>query len=545
MYKLLLIILLLPSLLSAESLLQISVPVENRVFFQFDTYPKAATSSLSEDKKQIILKIPGTDYRGSKNTFVGKGKISSIDISYQDNTTNIYINLNEQSGYTIAPLKSVNICAVETFNWSKIDKQEDIYRNALLAYESGLTNVALEDLSKSNYKNSQDILTDILFKTKEYDAAVKSAFKAYNLSNMPVHLAVLVEIARNLDDTTKTNAFLLQMRSITGLDSIVLNKSYKLSIKTLDNQYNDELDSLKLNTDSGTKNNEHIIADKRFKNIFPSDSTIVADTSFSKSLIFKDFYGFPWWTEYILYVLLTGALLVVYLYLRWRNKQLLALKEFSEKKRKIDDRKEKAKKYHKESTEVEEEIEKGLAERKQKQEHKTGIQKDDTKSEPNITETEQPKKNKTKFSAEMLRAKQAYSEGAQSITDQKKVKNIKQESKENIIPTREKRANKIEQIIDAIRSNSKVSPLEDKHISSDYSGLPAKMQLAMKITEEEMKEKNKQLSKLENLTDEELETIARELGTGKASIETKKNVQDLLGSKEAIDELAKKFNKRE
>ncbi len=543
MYKLLLIILLIPTLSSAESLLQISVPMANRVFFQFDTYPKDATSSLSEDKKQIILKIPGTDYKGSKNTFVGKGKISSIDISYQDNTTNIYINLNEQSGYTIAPLKSVNICAVETFNWSKIDKQEDIYRNSLLAYESGLTEVALEDLAKSNYKNSQDILTDILFKTKDYDAAVKSAFKAYNQSNMPVHLAVLAEIARNLDDTTKTNAFLRQMSSITGLDSIGLNKSYKLSIKSLDNQYRSELDSLKLNTDSTTKDNEHLIAEKRFKNIFPSDSIMANDSTIVKSLLFKDFYGFPWWTEYVLYIILTGALLVVYLYLRWRNKQLLALKEFSEKKRKIDDRKEKAKKYHKESTEVEEDIEKGLADRKQK--HKTGLQKDKSKSEPELTEAGQSKENRTKFSAEMLRAKQAYSEGSQNAPDQKKVKNTKQATKENIIPTRDKRANKIEQIIDAIRSNSNASTIVDKPKSSDYSGLSAKMQLAMKITEEEMKEKNKQLSKLENLTDEELETLARELGTGKASIETKKNVQDLLGSKEAMDELAKKFNKRE
>ncbi len=548
MTRFLLILLFLPALISAQNLMQVSAPLENRVFFKFDNYPSDATSYLSDDKKQIIIKIQNTKVSAENNTFVGKGNVSSIDLTYKDNLLTIYMNLKEQSGYTIAPMKSINMFAVETFDWSKINKQEDLYRNALLAYESGLNKVALDDLNKSTYKNANDIAADILLNTKDYEAAVNTAFKAYNSSNMPVHLAVLSEIANNLQDSVKAEVLVSKLENITGISDISLNKSYKLSISSLDNQFENQLDSLELNPVK-EKNTEQLIAEEKFKNIFASDSSTAADNDALNSVLFKDFYGFPWWVEYVLYFFLIAILLVVYMYLRWRNKQILALKEFSEKKRKIDERKEKAKKYHKDTKEVEDDIEKGLAERKKK--HELEIQNKEKASE--IIESEinselvKSSQAKSNFSAEMLRAQKLYSEQNKNVSNSdSKTKNEDISPKiEDAKTTRAKRANKIEQIIDAIRSNSIPETEKEAPKTKDYSGLSAKMQLAMKITEQELREKNKQLSKLDNLTDEELDKLAQELGTGKASIETKKNMQDLQSNQEAIDRLAKKFNKRE
>ncbi len=548
MTRFLLILLFLPALISAQNLMQVSAPLENRVFFKFDNYPSDATSYLSDDKKQIIIKIQNTKISAENNTFVGKGNVSSIDLTYKDNLLTIYMNLKEQSGYTIAPMKSINMFAVETFDWSKINKQEDLYRNALLAYESGLNKVALDDLNKSTYKNANDIAADILLNTKDYEAAVNTAFKAYNSSNMPVHLAVLSEIANNLQDSVKAEVLVSKLENITGISDISLNKSYKLSISSLDNQFENQLDSLELNPVK-EKNTEQLIAEEKFKNIFASDSSTAADNDALNSVLFKDFYGFPWWVEYVLYFFLIAILLVVYMYLRWRNKQILALKEFSEKKRKIDERKEKAKKYHKDTKEVEDDIEKGLAERKKK--HELEIQNKEKASE--IIESEinselvKSSQAKSNFSAEMLRAQKLYSEQNKNVSkSDSKTKNEDISPKiEDAKTTRAKRANKIEQIIDAIRSNSIPETEKEAPKTKDYSGLSAKMQLAMKITEQELREKNKQLSKLDNLTDEELDKLAQELGTGKASIETKKNMQDLQSNQEAIDRLAKKFNKRE
>ncbi len=547
MIRLITILLLLPMILSAESLLEVSSPLDNRVFFKFDSYPNQTTSRLSDDKKQIIINIPETKLDLDQNTFVGKGNISSVDLSYKDNALTIYINLKDAAGYTIAPLKSISMFALETFDWSKINKQEDLYRNSLLAYESGLTDVALEDLRKSDYKNAKDELIDILLTTKDYENAVKMSFDAYNSSNMPIHLAVISEIANNLNDTVKSSKLLKKIESLTGIKGISLNKSYKLAIASLDSQYESELDSLNLDKKE-EKNAEQKIAEDRFKNIF-SDTETQQDSNAVSHILFKDFYGFPWWVEYVLYFVLIAVLLVIYLYLKWRNRQILALKEFSEKKRKIEERKEKSKKYHKESKEVEEDIEKGLAERKKNHESKTTKEeKEEIKEDIDTPEKDEKVEKQSNFSAEMLKAQQLYSNRTRKETIAKSEETElprKTNSPENKT-NRQKRANKIEQIIDAIRTNSSIpDEIKEEPKKRDYSGLSAKMQLAMKISDQELEEKNKQLSRLENLTDEELDRIAKELGTGKASIETKKNLQDLLSDQDALDKLAKKFNKRE
>ncbi len=538
MYKLLYILLFFPLVLQAESLLEVSATKENRIFLKFDKYPAAATSTLSENKRQIIISVPDTDNKSQITSLTGKGNINQIDWVFKNNKLSIYINLSEQSGYTIAPIKSLNLMAIETFSWSKIDKQEDLYRNALLAYESGIADVALDDLSNSKYKNSFDMIAEIELANNNFTNAIDAAFNAFGKSDMPLHLAVLTSFAKRTKDTLKLNYFLQKMSEFTGLKNISLQKKHIDSLNSYFDASKDKFLSLEINN-KNEKTAEEKIAEERFKNIFPEDSAAKADSSALSSLLFKDFYGFPWWTEYLLYGVLILSLSVVYMYLRWRNRQILALKEFSEKKRKIDERKEKASKYHVESEDLKSEIEKGLEVRKKTVE-KTIPKENDSKEE---IKKERNLENKTSFSAEVLQAQKAYSQFGENRSSQKNPETVsKATGKEEKATGRDSRAKKIEQIIEALRINNKPS---QKPEVKDYSGLSAKMQLAIKISEEELKQKNLKLSQLDNLSEDELDKLAKELGTGKASIETKKNVQDIMSDEKAIKELAKKFNKKE
>jgi hypothetical protein len=91
-------LLFFPLVLQAESLLEVSAPKENRIFLKFDKYPAAATSTLSENKRQIIISVPETDNKSQITSLTGKGNINQIDWVFKNNKLSIY-QIIEPDGY--------------------------------------------------------------------------------------------------------------------------------------------------------------------------------------------------------------------------------------------------------------------------------------------------------------------------------------------------------------------------------------------------------------------------------------------------------------
>lgn len=222
MIKLILIVTFLSSISIFAKLERITINPKNRVNLYFNNIP-IYKSELSGDKKNVFLYIDDNEFVDRYSQISGSGIIKYVTLTKINKKIKAQIELSTQRGYTAIPLPFTNSILVEAFSWDGIEKEEDTYREALLAYEVGSieqTKELLNKIAEGNNSNAKAILGLILMKEGQIVEASKYIFEAHrDSSNIEDLYAAMAEIFKwkGLNQESLRNDSLF--RSITKLES--------------------------------------------------------------------------------------------------------------------------------------------------------------------------------------------------------------------------------------------------------------------------------------------------------------------------------------
>ena len=472
----------------------IFIDEKNNVFLFFRNYPINFKSNLSDDKMKIILNLNNCLVADSVRMKQGKGIINDVYVNSQKNGIAIYISLNEQTGYTAVSLPFTRSILVETFRWVQLTPSEDTLRQGLLALEDNITEVAQRLLFAASVRQ-EPLAAFYLGLMYLQQGKINSALHNFRFAELhgvdiPDLYAALSQVYSIKDQLDSASKYAKLFQSKTGFtyspkipianiietDTICLEPVSHLSLVSKVSQ-----DSLSIKDTSELA--------KKFESILKD----TVKTEDEIPAIYKQIL------TYIVGVVAGLIMLIVYLYLRWRQKKQ---KEVINKSRQPKDKNTSAK-------------------------------------------TEQ-KKNKD-ITAKLMAAR-AYSQSQKNTIDDKKQE--KPESKtENIKFEDKQRA--IENIIEEIRSeqaeketNTQVSDIEPN--PQPKKVVSAKFEIAMNLVEEQRKIKQKNIEKLGKefiIETSRLNEIARSLGIEKGSLETRKAIENIEKDPERMQKLLEQFKK--
>lgn len=495
---------------------RISIDPMNRANIFFNSIPEYK-SELSDTKKNIILKIKNTEYNPNYSQVSSSGIVKYVSISKSKTELNLNIELSTQRGYTAIPLPYSNSVIVEAFAWEGISSEEDKYREALLAYESGQVDNAkqlLEEIKDKKIANAKAILGLILLKEGNVEQAAPLIFEANkDSSNIYDIYAAMSEIFKwkglNNEATQNDSIF----KEITKLDTYptfafigdpesVQIPEYYYTKKNNDDESLLEGDSTITDASSGTFLQEY------------------EDKSISEMFGFSDSY-----IIFIVILIILSAFMLYYVFGKWKQSKIKEYKDMS-KERFAEEVKE--------------------ARKKQQEKIKDVVAKSDIKPEEN--------KQNDKKQGNLLQQKYGQGKPNSARLDNiqqfkvRPTKNVKETTNKeqlekfltNYIPIkRQEETEKKEQEID----NDSVYDAEITYSSNSNS---PDLNLALKLAEEKNKIKQKQLidlakQKLAN-DGKDITEKAKELGIEKGSIEEKQYLDELKENKEMLSKLNKKFN---
>jgi len=424
----------------------------------------------------------------------GKGIINDVYVNSQKNSLTIYISLNEQTGYTAVSLPFTRSIIVETFRWMDLTPSEDTLRQGLLALEDNITDVAQRLLFSASLRQeplAAFYLGLLYLQQGKINSAVHNLrFAELNGVDVPDLYAAISQIYALKDQLDSASKYAKLFQSKTGF-----TYSPKISLANII-----ETDTVCLEPVSHLSLVPKIIQDK-------SSSKDTSELAKKFETIFKDTVQnedeIPAIYKQILtYVggIVAGLfLLVVYLYLRWRQK----------KQREV------LKKTHK------------------------------PKDKNNSSKAND--KKKTDQTAKLMAARAYSKQQKPSIDEIKQEKTIPKPENINF----EDKQKAIENIIDVIRSEQteKEANLQACDIEPDIKPkktVSAKFEIAMNLVEEQRKIKQKNIEKLGKefiIETARLNEIARSLGIEKGSLETRKAIEDIEKDPEKMQKLLEKFKK--
>lgn len=286
------------------------------------------STSLSDDKKNLTIDLLGVSNSFNKSSLKLRSDIQK-EIFVSNDNENIKLNLilNSPSGFNTYKLPYSNSLVVENFDWSKINKSEESYRDGLFAYESMLYDIAIE-----HFKNSEVDGKGMLGLIYLFQDSVESSYKllvdaARNNNYLPDIYAALSQIHLQNGDTTKSNYF--NQRFLDKLNIKDSTFEYPKLIFNSDgldiNSIAEVIDSSDAKIESKSNN------ENRFSNLFDTASS-KSNKDFESGNNFNIGSNTPEIKSYFIYVVIAFILiilLVVAYYLRWRNIQLNKQKELA------------------------------------------------------------------------------------------------------------------------------------------------------------------------------------------------------------------------
>lgn len=513
---------------------RVSIAPLNRATIYFSKLPDKFTSSLSEDKRKINIKAINSGVEETARVTRGEGVIDEVYIQTIDANLDISISLKDKRGYTVAPLPYSNALMVEAFVWERLSPAEDNYRNALLALESGVARTAIRYFTKSSKLGNDQaaaMLAIQLLKTGDVNLAYEYALMAVRANtNIADSYACLAQIYKMRSDMEKSKQYAGIFFQMTGLKSFP-----ELSVGTVE-----FVDSIPSGPVSLLKMmNDPFYGDSTFFN----DTSSIADTAgFAKDTLISEIPDslsrtaesktddMPEWFKYlIIFAVVTViglGLIVAMLYLKWRNSQMKSLK--------------KAKPKSKEKT-----------------------------------KTQQPEKQQSSLPSASLAAK-AYTKQQQSATTTINTDVKLTQSTERSLKEREKlpeeltaedpaikkeEQQELERILSKFRKQAEIDLNKEEEQkktrfeetenfqTTQKPALPAKVELALHLAQEQQKLKRKNI---ENLDKEKLPTdvnkladVAKKLGIEKSSLETKKSLEKMQSDKQSLNKLFEKFSSKD
>lgn len=286
------------------------------------------STSLSDDKKNLTIDLLGVSNSFNKSSLKLRSDIQK-EIFVSNDNENIKLNLilNSPSGFNTYKLPYSNSLVVENFDWSKINKSEESYRDGLFAYESMLYDIAIE-----HFKNSEIDGKGMLGLIYLFQDSVDSSYKllvdaARNNNYLPDIYAALSQIHLQNGDTTKSNYFNQRF-----LDKLNIKDSTFEYPKLIFNSDGLDINSIAEVIDSSdAKIESKINNENRFSNLFDTASS-KSNKDFESGNNFNIGSNTPEIKSYFVYVVIAFILiilLVVAYYLRWRNMQLNKQKELA------------------------------------------------------------------------------------------------------------------------------------------------------------------------------------------------------------------------
>ena len=286
------------------------------------------STSLSDDKKNLTIDLLGVSNSFNKSSLKLRSDIQK-EIFVSNDNENIKLNLilNSPSGFNTYKLPYSNSLVVENFDWSKINKSEESYRDGLFAYESMLYDIAIE-----HFKNSEVDGKGMLGLIYLFQDSVESSYKllvdaARNNNYLPDIYAALSQIHLQNGDTTKSNYF--NQRFLDKLNIKDSTFEYPKLIFNSDgldiNSIAEVIDSSDAKIESKSNN------ENRFSNLFDTASS-KSNKDFESGNNFNIGSNTPEIKSYFIYVVIAFILIILFVvayYLRWRNIQLNKQKELA------------------------------------------------------------------------------------------------------------------------------------------------------------------------------------------------------------------------
>lgn len=286
------------------------------------------STSLSDDKKNLTIDLLSVSNSFNKSSIKLRSDIQK-EIFVSNDNGNIKLNLilNRPSGFNTYKLPYSNSLIIENFDWSKIDKSEESYRDGLFAYESMLYDIAIEHLNNSD-SHGKGMLGLIYLFQDSVDSSYKLLVDAARNNNyLPDIYAALSQIHLQNGDTTKSNYFNQRfLEKLNINDSTFEYPKLIFNSEGLDiNSIAEVIDSSDAKIKSKSKN------ENRFSNLFDTASS-KSNKDFESGNNFNIGSNTSEIKSYFVYVIIAFILvilLIVAYYLRWRNMKLNKQKEIA------------------------------------------------------------------------------------------------------------------------------------------------------------------------------------------------------------------------
>ncbi len=326
-------------IIAQEKLERITISPMNRVNIYFNEIPKF-TSNLSADKQKIIIKIPASSFKSNINEITGKGVVQRVIANKVGNDIIVEIFSGEKRGYNATPMPFSNSIQVELFKWDKLTPAEDAFHTALLALESKVTNegiISLKKAIKLGDNNAAGVLGIIQMQEGNSKEALDNLILAEkNNSNYPDVYGALSKYYKLKGNADKSNYYLKVFNEKTGLNNIK-DSGEDVNNNALSDEPKSQLESLMSEDTKDTITNKAIVkADTSKIDSALSRSLLGATNKDTTRGFFPDFSSdkIVSWLGYILFGI---SMLVIYLYLTWRKKQLERLEAININNKKTAD----------------------------------------------------------------------------------------------------------------------------------------------------------------------------------------------------------------
>jgi len=488
----------------------------NRVIFYFDELPQFK-SVLSSNKMNITIQLENVS-SSMIEQIEGEGVIQKATIISNGTNASILINLNDRRGFTASPLYFSNAILVEVFEWNKLSKEEDEYRQALFALESGSEDQAIELLnksSKSNYSNAKAYLAIIAFKNNDTENAKKYSKEAIETgTNLPDAFGIQWKISESEANSEKAEKYKNFYFKMTG--KMLSNDEPTSHLNTFSDEEKPLEDSLEKTTpkiDEATKKDSSI--------------TVETENVFSFENIFN-------YAPAIFFVLAAIALITIFLTRKPKQKVKAPLAKTNQ------------------------EFEHKLQKAKLKRDGTLPKKKVEDTENDNIQSTNNPLDliNKAANDAKKKGKKLDKTLGTEDFP--KKTNEIKDPNDIPISPISnihlESPSKKIEDFLEKFipqKASEQTKPLAEqiKEIDIDKefgaNHVTGQAELAMHLADEMQKIKQKNLQSISEKDipkdSEKAKDIAKELGIETSTLETKSNLAKLKGDSKLMSKLSQKF----
>lgn len=499
-------------------ILKIEINPLNRALIYFNSEPKYS-SRLSDDKMKVTITVPNSILQISSGETHSSGIIQSIYCLNKQKNTDIIVGFKDKRGYTVSYLPYSRALMIESVNWGQVSTAEDAYRSGLMAEQDGIYSEAKDsyiNAVRGQNANAAAYLGFTLMKEGKIEGALDAFLTADKFkSNLSDIYAGLSQVYKIKNDKSKSGYYMQIFANKTGIYN---PGEIKINSIKIDDVPEDSLsllyNSLLVDTINTNKNDS---ANKAQKSVITD--TLSKPEQQQKSML-------PGWLNSTLfYVGLFTVLMILTLYTtyrKWRKNQLKYLDSVGNKKTKP----EKTSDFMKEFAKAQE----------------AGIQPINpaaakaSKLYKNVEGTNTNKKNITK---KMPMANKPGTEPESSKTATQQTQNAEDIQK---LASAILKAHGGEKHEATERKTAKSRIISAKKRTRD---IDSKKDLALRLQQEKLKNKEQNLSKINDMDLSEKKTdftnLAKKLGLEKGSLETKKNLSELQNDKAGIEKLAARF----